>query len=263
MRLDDHEVQPNYGGRFRTHPAWSLGPSRTTAWRDLTLWLLVDGHGIVHAPEGRMPIGPGSCLLLRGGLAYTVEPAVRLTHWFAHFDLVDEHGQVRDHQGLQLPPTMRVLGDVPRAEALWERLAAALPNDGRRARHWLTALVQEIATQESLAGAARDLITSGIEEFARRMREDPADAHRIGVWATRLGIGRDQVRRRFSASHGQAPREYLTAQRMRLAEHLLSDSSDSIGEIARIAGYASPYFFSRHFRRHAGCSPSAYRRIRR
>jgi AraC family transcriptional regulator of adaptative response / DNA-3-methyladenine glycosylase II len=128
----------------------------------------------------------------------------------------------------------------------------------------LAALLQEISLQEreAAAGQPRDPVTLGLAEFARRMRDDPADEHRIAAWARRLGLGRDQLRRRFTAAHGSPPRAYLTLQRMRLAEQLLIDSSMAVAEIAVLAGYASQHFFSRHFRNHAGCSPSGFRRRR-
>ena len=50
--------------------------------------------------------------------------------------------------------------------------------------------------------------------------------------------------------------------RVRLKEicKLLTDSKYSIAEIAEIAGFASPYSFSRHFSHYTGVTPSSYRR---
>lgn len=253
-------------GRYRTNSGWSLGPARTTTWKDLTLWLLIDGHGTLRTPEGTVAIAPGSCLLLRGGQAYEVVPhqGIRLTHWFAHFDLIDDAGRVLDYTRLDLPPVMRQLPAPGRVVDLWERLDACLPDDPARANQWLAVLRHEIALQEqaAAAGAIRDPITLGLVDLAKRMREAPADEHRVAVWTKRLGLGRDQLRRRFIAEHGCPPRTYLTLQRMRLAEHLLTTSSSSVAEIATWTGYASQHFFSRHFRVHAGCSPSDFRQRR-
>lgn len=267
MRLDDLQVRLNYVGRYRTTPSWSMGPKRTLAWSDLALWLLTDGYGVIHSKDGTFPIIPGSCLLLRGGMPYTIEPAkgVRLGHWFAHFDAIDRRGQVLKHEQMRLPPLVRQLPEPVRATALWERLIACEASDRRRAGPWLTALMQEIATQEAEAETLgdNDRTSVGLHACARRLREAPADQHRISDYAQRLGLGRDQFRRRFQILYGAGPREYLTTQRLLLAENLLTESSESIAAIAAQIGYASPFYFSRHFRRHAGCSPRAFRTLSR
>jgi len=185
----------------------------------------------------------------------------RLGHWFAHFEYLDADERVLPLQALVLPPRLRRLGEPERAGMIWERLSDALATGQPQARHWLTALRQEIALQErrSAQAAPGDAVSAGLADFATRMRRDPADPHRVGVWAARLGISREQVRRRFTALHGRPPREFLTQERMRLAEHLLRESSSPVAAIAEHVGYASPYFFSRHFAVHRGCSPSAYR----
>ncbi len=53
--------------------------------------------------------------------------------------------------------------------------------------------------------------------------------------------------------------EYLTIQRIKRAQMLLSDSSLSITEISYLAGFKSISTFNRVFRQHCGCSPSRYR----
>jgi len=53
--------------------------------------------------------------------------------------------------------------------------------------------------------------------------------------------------------------EYLRELRMHKAVKLLTDSSQPIGRIAALVGYADASRFSQHFRRRFGISPRAYR----
>lgn len=267
MDLDELPARPIRAGWYRTNPGWTLGTERTAVWTDLTLWLLLDGRATVTMPEhGTFDLLPGDCLLLRGGEASTISPVrgQRLAHWFAHFDYLDPKGRVLPLSSLTLPPRLRRLPEPDRAGLLWERLSSTLRSQPARAQHWLTALRQEIAHQErqSTQHAPADPVAVGLADFAARMHRDPADPHRVSLWATRLGISREQVRRRFTAAYGRSPRDYLTQERLHLAEHLLRESSSSIAAIAEQAGYATQYFFSRHFTAHRGCSPSAFRQRR-
>lgn len=64
----------------------------------------------------------------------------------------------------------------------------------------------------------------------------------------------------FKRLLGVTPMDYVQDARLRLAQRLLMASSRPIGEVAALAGFASPYYFSRAFRRHLRTTPTAFRR---
>ncbi|MCP1727579.1 AraC family transcriptional regulator [Natronospira proteinivora] len=68
--------------------------------------------------------------------------------------------------------------------------------------------------------------------------------------------------RTFRESHGLPPHRCLTHLRLEMARELLSQSQQSVTEIANAVGYSSQHL-ARHFRRHLRCSPSEYRRQHR
>ena len=53
---------------------------------------------------------------------------------------------------------------------------------------------------------------------------------------------------------------WLNRHRIRMAQKLLATGDTTIAEAAHQVGFAELPFFFRLFRRHAGCSPAAYRR---
>jgi len=63
----------------------------------------------------------------------------------------------------------------------------------------------------------------------------------------------------FKRLFGVAPMNYVMNSRIRLAQRLLISSSRPINEVAALAGFASPYYFSRAFRRHLKTTPTAFR----
>ncbi len=64
----------------------------------------------------------------------------------------------------------------------------------------------------------------------------------------------------FKEETGQTVLQYLTDLRIREARALLRTTDLSVGEVAQRVGFDNPSYFSRWFRRHAGTSPSDYRK---
>ncbi len=65
--------------------------------------------------------------------------------------------------------------------------------------------------------------------------------------------------RQFTTATGSSPHAYQTLLRMQRARELLTDSTLNVSEVAEAVGYENPLYFSRIFRKYAGCSPREYR----
>jgi transcriptional regulator GlxA family with amidase domain len=77
--------------------------------------------------------------------------------------------------------------------------------------------------------------------------------------ARRARMSRRNFDRRFRELTGNAPGTWLTYQRVLHAQRLLESTDAPVGEIARLCGFPSPACLRRHFGRHIGVAPSAYR----
>ena len=53
---------------------------------------------------------------------------------------------------------------------------------------------------------------------------------------------------------------WLTGQRILLAQRLLEDTGEDVGQVARQAGFGNATAFRHHFRAWRGTTPQAYRR---
>lgn len=80
--------------------------------------------------------------------------------------------------------------------------------------------------------------------------------------ADQVAMSRRQFIRRFKNATGFTPIAYLQRARMDEAKRLLEDSKRSVAEIARKVGYEELAGFRRLFVRHAGLTPSEYRKRR-
>lgn len=75
----------------------------------------------------------------------------------------------------------------------------------------------------------------------------------------------DYLRKLFKKEMGVTPLEYMTGLRMKKAEVMLTTmwSSDySVAEIGQLCGYEDALYFSRVFKKHFGCAPSAFAKTR-
>ena len=80
--------------------------------------------------------------------------------------------------------------------------------------------------------------------------------------AGEAGISRFHLLRLFKQAYGETPFKRLTRLRMEQAQALLGGSRKSVAQIAFLCGYENPAHFASAFRRHAGVSPTDYRKHR-
>jgi AraC-like DNA-binding protein len=92
------------------------------------------------------------------------------------------------------------------------------------------------------------------------MHDHPGHAWTLQELAERVGMSRSIFALRFKETVGATPMEYLTRWRMLLAGDRLTNSDDSLSEIATSLGYESESAFGKAFRRVMGCSPRQYSR---
>lgn len=72
-------------------------------------------------------------------------------------------------------------------------------------------------------------------------------------------MGTTKLKMSFKATHRCTITEYIQNRRMGQAEHLLTHTDFTIGQIAKIVGYDTPGRFSELFRKSTGLLPSEYR----
>lgn len=92
-------------------------------------------------------------------------------------------------------------------------------------------------------------------------REALPGALTVGRLATRLGIGRRQLERRFRAATGASPAEAARMVRLAEARRLLRETEKSVTAIAAEAGFSDASHLIRTFRAAEGVTPEVWRRF--
>jgi AraC family transcriptional regulator, transcriptional activator FtrA len=82
---------------------------------------------------------------------------------------------------------------------------------------------------------------------------------RVGLLAARAAMSERTFLRRFQASVGLSPTDWLQRERMYRARELLESADGKLSDIAEQCGYRSPETFRAAFERIVGTSPAAYR----
>jgi transcriptional regulator GlxA family with amidase domain len=101
-----------------------------------------------------------------------------------------------------------------------------------------------------------------LERAQAFIQDNCADALSLGQVARHAGFSRNYFSRIFKQTVGRGFEQYLTEQRLLLAERLLRTSALPVGRIGSEAGFSSAAHFSTAFRRSRGVTPLAYRRAR-
>ncbi|QJC54272.1 AraC family transcriptional regulator [Paenibacillus albicereus] len=154
------------------------------------------------------------------------------------------------------------------AALLYSRLREALAGGSSAALSdleaggWLRLLLCELARlqPERVRPPARssDAAMRQIDQAVRWLQTHYAEPVSIQDLARRLGYHRTHLSKLFRAFTGLSPMQYLGQLRMSQAKDLLATDL-TIEQVAASCGYSDPLYFSRHFRRSFGLSPTAYR----
>ncbi len=110
--------------------------------------------------------------------------------------------------------------------------------------------------------AGQEGISDVVEDIRRSIVKNFSDInYKLDEYMKSLPFSYDYLRKLFKKETGITPHEYLVRTRMNGAKMLLSGVSKhgySINEISELCGFSEPLYFSRVFKKHFGCSPSAY-----
>jgi AraC family transcriptional regulator, arabinose operon regulatory protein len=118
-------------------------------------------------------------------------------------------------------------------------------------------LVESLISEAAPAPSSRE---AALYEIRAHVDQHFLEAIDFARLARRYGFTMPTFRRHWDGAVGMPPRRYMGELRMQHACRLLMETDLDVLEIAQRVGFEDALYFSRRFRRHAGCSPSAYRR---
>ena len=132
-------------------------------------------------------------------------------------------------------------------------------------RHLMEALLlSTLRASYPLAGDER-WIASMRDPFVVKalqlLHDDLARRWTVESLASRVGLSRAVLARRFTQNVGVPPLTYLSSWRMKVAARYLANRNDGLAKIAILVGYESVASFSRAFKREFSIAPDEFRRL--
>ncbi|WP_408008137.1 helix-turn-helix domain-containing protein [Pseudalkalibacillus sp. A8] len=166
----------------------------------------------------------------------------------------------------QMPVGLLTFKDKERLMSTYERLKDIAFDESGHSNKWKAHLLSDIFQIYSMEN---QLVTieeepkihdSIINEALHHIHEHAFTDISIKKLSSELNLSSVQFTRRFQASVGVSPIDYLTSLRLRRARTLLLETDYTIEDIAVRCGYNNGFYFSRIFSKKMKMSPSQFRK---
>ena len=210
-------------------------------------------HELTSHRPGQAPTpGKARTLLLCGYCEFTKETLTPLLDVFPSLTIV------RDEELLKHPWLKSTLDQLS-AEYLSQQPGAELVVN----KLTEVVLVELIRINFGRKDQSRFVIALSDKRIARALQQihsNPHVAWTLEKMSEKVGMSRAAFARRFKELVGQPMFEYLTRLRIQRARELLRETKLPLYEIANRVGYESNLAFTKTFKKHAGMTPTRFRK---
>jgi LacI family transcriptional regulator len=182
--------------------------------------------------------------------------------------------EVAARLGLKIPEDLAVIGesDNPLAATAHPPLTSIAGNALALGETAASVLVEWLAgnpppSQPVVVPGARLVVresTTGrsenvdVERVRRLVESEAIRGISLGELVAASGLSTKTMVRRYRAAFGIDPVDQVNALRMAEAKRMLLSGSLKVTDVAASCGFSSLAAFNNYFRRHAGCSPTAF-----
>lgn len=176
-------------------------------------------------------------------------------------------GEISDRLLRALPPLVTVTAEQL-ASPLVALLAAEMTKEDQGQSAVLDRLLDLLligalrswfARPEAAAGWFQAQADPVVGRALRMLHNHPDHPWTVAGLASRTGMSRAALARRFTELVGEPPMAYLTSWRLALAADLLREPDSTLAAVARKVGYSSAFALSAAFKRVRGMSPQEFR----
>jgi len=266
--VGSQEITPGDEYPLKVHPAdYFFDTKKGRVLHEYQLIYITQGKGMFRsasAPAEGVPVDKGTMILLRPGElhSYCPHPATGWTEYYIGFE------------GSFFDQMLRLLG-IDKGQQHWNigfnseltglyRRALEIASDNKSAPQTpLTGIVCHMIGQlyYILRNYARttDLLEQAVEKAKIIMDEKVTEEIDLYELASQLNLSYSWFRKTFKDYTGLSPARYFQRLKLLRAQRMLSDTQLSIKEIAYSLGYKSTEHFFSIFKKHTGCTPTAYR----
>ncbi|WP_375434050.1 helix-turn-helix domain-containing protein [uncultured Hymenobacter sp.] len=254
------------------HFTEAIPPSRATAHSCI---YLTSGTARMRIGNETYTIQPHEVLVVRAGQVYSFQPGDKNTGFLLHFHDDMLFGKTGNSDAsapfelLQFWGRPHIELDLETAGFVENLLRRLLVEFNTHELHYpdilrayLLTLLHELSRAYAAAPTPPQSTALTItNRFKQLVATSLKSTHSISEYANLLHITPNHLTKSVRTVTGKSPTKWLEETIVLEAKALLFQSTLSVSEIASEVGVADPSYFSRLFKKHAGVSPLAFRRM--
>lgn len=235
------------------------GRARPKGTPETIVILCTAGSGIVTLRGQPHALTPGACIVIPAGVPhqYVTSADNPWTIWWLHVrgnDVAD----LIELPASQERPVLR-LRSLDRVVSLFDELVSLLERRLSPAHLLAASGVAWHLLARIIADSILPAEGSPLERAMRYLEARIDGTIQVKELAALVGMSPSHLSAQFREATGSGPNAFHTSLKMSRARGLLDTTTLPVAEVALGVGYADPLYFSRHFRRIHGMSPTKYR----
>ena len=254
---------------LHVHPAdYYFDMQKGRVLHEYQLLYVTQGKGTFRSaagPSEGVTVEKGTMILLRPGElhSYCPDTSTGWTEYYIGFEGA-AFDRLIDRLGLGKGQQVWPIGLHSELAQLYRRALEVAADNKTAPQPLLAGIVQHMIgllnyLLRNRTGHATDLLEQSVEKAKIIMDERVSGEIDLYDLASELNLSYSWFRKTFKEYTGHSPARYFQLLKLRRAQRLLSDTELSIKEIAYSLGYKSTEHFFSIFKKHTGCTPTAYR----
>ncbi|MBI5801286.1 MAG: AraC family transcriptional regulator [Verrucomicrobia bacterium] len=260
-------LRVHWFGRYAGTADWKVEPSRLAV--DMVSFFFVERNSCWAVINGRRwTLNRGDLLVVLGGDEFSLGHDPARPHVSLSVSLALEHGGMANallcRKFQRRYAFRKPEGYIAAFEKVLAKLSSTSPSRDLEIAgallQWLAFVMDRLRPPMDRAVVEERSVVDKVllaEAWANaRLRQ----VITLGDWARAVGLNAVYFGRVFKRETGLRPMEWLNQRRLQMACQHLAGTSKTVTEIAEACGFASPFYFSRVFRRHFDQPPLSYRR---
>lgn len=179
-----------------------------------------------------------------------------------HFDILNSpQNDVNDWDMDPQPETLTLSPDHQQIHDLFKSCEKVFLNYDPYKNELLQLILKQILLR--LAGAwqnqSKPRISKHLESMLEYIRKNPTQNISRNILAEQFGYTPEHINYLFKREMGITPTEFITREKMLLAQHLIQNDGLSVKQAAFRVGINDQYYFSRLFKKYLFRCPSQYK----
>lgn len=255
------------GGRVRllhiTHtqysPEWTAAPKAASC---AELFFILSGHGSFHIHQDTFPAALNDLVVVNAGIPHvqTSQSEGPMEYLALGVAGLENISSVNSYGLFHLNAGSGGVSDCLRM--FLQELEDDRPECDLVCQLLLEVILLRLLRREDFARPRSPCARPNREcEVVRQYIEEHfAENLRLDQLASLVHVNKYYLAHTFRREFNTSPISYLNARRIQESRYLLSETDQTLAQIARSLGFSSPSYFSQSFRRQEGISPLEYRK---